>query len=245
MRYQDFTITINELQGDGSPRLSVVDGTGRVAAVLPAPDNDLIAKLAALADLAPTSGDETVVRAAGEALFNWLVVEPVRTHLRLAWDRARRDGEGLRLRLSIDAAEIGAWPWEALHDPEHDHTFATSAATPLVRYFDKVNHMGGLVHPQAELPLHLLLVLPAMADLDLARERSGVEQVASSFTTHLQVHALDGIVRRTDLADALLTADYDIVHFSGHSAVADGRGYVALNLRDGRPDSIDSGPWPN
>jgi len=55
------------------------------------------------------------------------------------------------------------------------------------------------------------------------------------------LHALDGIVRRTDLADALLTADYDILHFSGHSAVVDGRGYIALNLRDGRPDWIHSG----
>jgi hypothetical protein len=241
MRYQDFTVTINELQGDGYPVSALVEGIGRVAAVLPAPDNDLLAKLAALADLAPTSDDETVVRAAGEALFNWLVVEPVRTHLRLAWDRAQRDGAGLRLRLSIDAVEVGAWPWEAMHDPERDHTFATSAATPLVRYFDQANHMRGLVEQQAELPLHLLLVLPVMADLDLARERSGVEQVASSFTTNLRVHALDGIVRRTDLADALLTADYDILHFSGHSAVVDGRGYVALNLRDGRPDWIHSG----
>ena len=241
MRYQDFTITVNELQGDGYPVSAFADGIGRVAAALPTPGADLMAKLAALADLAPTSADEIVVRAAGEALFNWLVVEPVRTHLRLAWDRAQRDGEGLRFRLSIDAAEIGAWPWEALHDPERDHTFATSAATPLVRYFDQANRLGGLAQQQAELPLHLLLVLPAMADLDLARERSGVEQVASSFTNHLRVHALDGIVRRTDLADALLTADYDILHFSGHSAVVDGRGYVALNLRDGRPDWIHSG----
>ena len=183
MRYQDFTITVNELQGDGYPVSAFADGIGRVAAVLPTPGADLMAKLAALADLAPTSEDEIVVRAAGEALFNWLVVEPVRTHLRLAWDRAQRDGEGLRFRLSIDAAEIGAWPWEALHDPERDHTFATSAATPLVRYFDQANRLGSLAQQQAELPLHLLLVLPAMADLDLARERSGVEQVASSFTT--------------------------------------------------------------
>ena len=110
-----------------------------------------------------------------------------------------------------------------------------------MRYFDRANHLRGSAQPQADLPLHLLLVLPIMTDLDLTRERSGVEQVASSFTTNLRVHALEGIVRRTDLADALLTADYDILHFSGHGAVVDGRGYVALNLRDGRPDWIHSG----
>lgn len=241
MQYQNFTITINERQGDGYPVSALADGVGRVAAVLHDPEEDLLGKLTALADLAPTNEDETVVRAAGEALFNWLVIEPVRTHLRLAWDRAQRTGEGLRLRLSIDAAEIGTWPWEALYDPERDHTFATSAATPLVRYYDQANHLGSLTHPQAELPLHLLLVLPVMADLDLTRERSGVEEVASSFTSNLRTHALDGVVRRTDLADALLTADYDILHFSGHSAVVDRRGYVALNQRDGRPDWIHSG----
>lgn len=241
MRYQNFTLTINELQGDSYPVTALGDGIGRVTTMLPSPDADLTAKLAALADLAPTSEDETTVRTAGGALFQWLVVEPLKTHLRLAWDRAQRDGAGLRLRLSIDAAEISAWPWEVLYDPERDHTFATAAATPLVRYYDLANYLGSLAQQQADLPLHLLLILPGMADLDLASERAGVEHVASALTTHLRVHVLDGIVRRTDLADALLTADYDIVHFSGHSAVVDGCGYVALNLRDGRPDWIHSG----
>ena len=51
--------------------------------------------------------------------------------------------------------------------------------------------------------------------------------------------------RRTDLADALLTADYDILHFSGHSAVVDGRGYVALNCGMGGPIGSTAAPWPN
>ncbi len=241
MQYQNFTITINELQGDGYPTAALADGIGRVATVLAHPDDDLMTKLAALANLSPTADGETIVRAAGEALFSWLFVDPVRTHLRLAWDRAQQDGQGLRLRLCIDSAEINAWPWEALYDPERDHTFAVSAATPLVRYFDQANHLGSIAQQAAELPLNLLLVLPAMADLDLARERLSIEQVAKSLTTNLRVHALDGVVRRTDLADALLTADYHIVHFSGHGAVVDGRGYVALNLQDGRPDWIQGG----
>jgi len=241
MQYQDFTITINELRGHGYAVSVLAKSLGRVATVLANPDDALMTKLAALDNLAPASHGEAIVRAAGEALFHWLVVEPVKTHLRLAWDRAQRDEQGLRLRLCIDSAAIAAWPWEALHDPERDHTFATAASTPLVRYFDQANHLGGLARQQAEVPLNLLLVLPTMADLDLAHERLSIDAVASSLTTNLRVHALDGIVRRTDLADALLTADYDIVHFSGHGAVVDGRGYLALNLRDGRPDWIHSG----
>ena len=240
MQYRNFTITINEIQGDGYPVSALADSIGRVATVLTHPNDEFKTKLAALADLSPTADGETVVRAAGEALFNWLIIDPVKTHLRLAWDRAQQDGEGLRLRLCIDSAEISAWPWEALYDPERGHTFAASAATPLVRFFDQANRLGSIVRQQADLPLNLLLVLPAMTDLDLARERFSIEQIAKSLTTNLRVHALDGIVRRTDLADALLTADYHVVHFSGHGAVVDGRGYVALNLQDGRPDWIHS-----
>jgi hypothetical protein len=241
MRYQDFTVTVNELRGDGYPVSALAKDIGRAAAVLAIPSTDLTTQLAALAGLSPTADSEASMRATGAALFNWLFVEPVKTHMRLAWDRAQRDGQGLRLRLCIDPAGISAWPWEALYDPERDHVFATSVFTPLVRYFDQANRLGSLARQQADLPLHLLLVLPAMADLDLAGERLSIEQVASGLSTVLRVHALDGIVRRTDLADALLTADYDIVHFSGHGAVVDGRGFVALNLRDGRPDWIHSG----
>ncbi len=241
MQYHDFTITINEFQGAGYPVTALAEELGRVATALPAPDEKLRAHLAEVAELQVRGDGEAALAAAGSALFRWLTPEPVETHLRLAWDRAQRNGRGLRLRLTIDSPEISAWPWELLRDPEREHLFALSPATPLVRYFDQANRLGALAEQAAALPLSLLLVLPQTADLDLAAERRSIEEVASSLTTALRVRTLAGLVTRTDLADALLTGDYDIIHFGGHGAFVDGRGYIGLNQPDGTADWIHSG----
>ncbi len=241
MRYQDFTITINEFQGNGYPISALAGEVGRVTTVVPFPSDDLKARLAAVADLSGQADGEAVMRQAGVTLFRWALGGPIESHLRVAWDRAQRASQGLRLRLSIDSPTVSAWPWELLHDPERDHAFATSSSTLLVRYFDQANHLGSFGPQQTDLPLELLLVLPVACDLNLEEERRSIEQVAASMATILSLRVLDGVVTRSDLADALLTGDYDIVHFSGHGAFLDGRGYAALNQPDGSLDWIHSG----
>lgn len=242
MRYQDFTFTISEAQAEGYLVTAVSEKLGRVAAVQPPPDEHLKARLAAVDALAPGDDVEKVLQAAGEGLFRWLTGGPIEGHLRLAWARAwRRKQQGLRIRLSIDAPELAAWPWELLYDPGRDHTFATSARTLLVRYLDQANRFGSLVEQETELPLNLLLVLPKTPDLDLAKERAALEKMAAAMPGVLQMRVLDGIVTRADLADALLMGDYDIIHFSGHGDYIEGRGYVGLNRPDGGPDWVHSG----
>jgi len=241
MQYQDFTITINEFQGSGYPISAIADGIGRATTILPYPSDELRMRLDAVTDLPTATDSEAAMCQAGQALFRWLMTGPIESHLRVAWDRAQRVRQGLRLRLSIDPPVLSAWPWELLHDPARDHTFATSCSTPVVRYFDQANHLGGFVEQMTALPLKLLLVLPVAPDLNLEQERLGIEQVAASVATTLQVRVLDDVVTRSNLADALLTGDYDIVHFSGHGAFLDGRGYAALNQPDGSPDWIHSG----
>ena len=93
-------------------------------------------------------------------LFDWAFPAAIRAQLRVAWDRAAARGRWLRLRLSIDAPELAAWPWELLHDTERDYTFATSASTPLVRFYDQTDRFGALADAGTELPIELLLVLP-------------------------------------------------------------------------------------
>lgn len=242
MRYQDFTITISEAQAEGYLVTAVSEKLGRVAAVQPPPDEHLKARLAAVDALAPGDDVERVLHAAGEGLFRWLTGGPIEGHLRLAWARAwRRKQQGLRIRLSVDAPELAAWPWELLYDPGRDHTFATSPRTLLVRYLDQANRFGRLVEQETELPLNLLLVLPKSPDLDLTRERAALEKIAAAMPGVLQVRVLDGIVTRADLADALLMGDYDIIHFSGHGDYIEGRGYVGLNRPDGGLDWVHSG----
>jgi hypothetical protein len=206
---------------------------------LPPAGAALEALLDRVAALPAGACDEATLRAAGEALFSWLLSGSLEDHLRLAWDRAARAGRGLRIRLSIDPPEIAAWPWELLYDPQRDHTFATAIATPLVRYLDQTSLFGAPTEQEAELPLDLLLVLPSAANLNLAEEKRLIEEAVAGLKHALHLRVLPGPVTRTALADALLLARYDIVHVSGHGAFLDGQGYVELNLPDGSPDWVD------
>jgi len=240
MLYNDLTFTIAIRQESGYSVTAVAEHLGRVSETLPPADLRLQGLLSAVAALAPADHDEALLRTAGEALFAWLTPGALATHLRLAWDRAERQGRGLRLCLSIDAPEINAWPWELLHDPARDHSFGASASTPLVRYLDRTDQFGALAELEAELPLHILLVVPQTPDLDLARERSAIEEAIASLQGALQLRVLNGLVTRTALADALLAGQYCIVHGSGHGGFVDGRGYVGLNKADGATDWVDS-----
>lgn len=241
MLYQDFNLVISTSRGGEYSVAATTEDQGRVGEVLPPPDPRLREQIARVVGLTGGDNADVLLRDTGSALFRWLLPPPLESHLRIAWDRARRVGYGLRLRLSIDAPEMATWPWELLHDPEREHTFAVSPDTLLVRYFDQAAAFGTLADQRTELPLDLLLVLPAAPDLDLARERHSVETVASTMPGALRVHTLQGVITRLDLADALLQGDYDLVHFSGHGAFMDGRGYVALNKPDGTQDWVHSG----
>lgn len=240
MHYSDFTITVSGLQGNEYSVSALCDRSGRVSAGLAQPTPALTSLLERVADLGPADDHNGIARAAGTALFNWAIPRPIESHLRIAWDHAQRDRSGLRLRLSIDAPELAAWPWELLHDPQRDHTFATSPATPLVRFFDQANHFGSLASQHARLPLNLLLVFPQAPGLDLSRERRDIEKAVGALSHVLRMRVLEGVVTRADLADALLMGDYDIVHFSGHGAFLDGRGYASLNNPDGSLDWINA-----
>jgi len=206
---------------------------------LPPADAALEELLGSVAALPAGACNEVVLRAAGEALFNWLMCGSLKDHLRLAMDRAMQTGRGLRIRLCIDPPEIAAWPWELLYDPQRDQTFATAVATPLVRYLDLASLFGPPAEQEAELPLDLLLVLPAAANLNLAEEKKLIEEAVADLKHALHLRVLPAPVTRTTIADALLLARYDIVHISGHGAFLDGQGYVELNQADGSPDWAD------
>ncbi len=239
MRYHDFTLTITEHEKQGYDLTAISSETGRVSVVLPLPPPELQEQFGRVSAVLHGGASNAAAQAAGEALFRWVAPGPVESHLRVAWDRAQRSRAGLRIRFSIDPAEIAAWPWELLRDPARGHVFATSPSTLLVRYYDQIQHFGSLVEQETELPLRLLLVLPTTPDLRLTQERENIERVVATMPQVLRLHVLEGLVTRTDLTDALLVGNYDIVHFSGHGAFMEGRGYIGLNRPDGKPDWMD------
>lgn len=233
MRYHNFTLTLAPGAGDGY-RLDAAWGDATAAAMLSAPPASLRAAVNALSF---PQRDPQPLQELGRVLFTWLFPAPIIALLREAWAAAEKRGDRLRLALSIAAPELTPWPWELLHDPARSHTFATSPTTLLVRLLT-----GTVATPPplpAEPPLDLLLVLPRALDLDLIAERRNVSDVAAALPAALNLRVLDGIVTRSDLADALLTGDYEIVHFGGHGALAEGRGFIALNWPNGDEEWID------
>jgi hypothetical protein len=235
--FADFTLAISERQPQGYAASAVASGVGRVAATLPPPPVALTSGLSRAGALKPSPPD--ALAKAGSLLFDWAFPANIRAHFRVAWDRAERAGEGLRLRLSIDAPELAAWPWELLRDSDRDISFATSVSTPVLRYYDQTDRFGALSELGSELPIELLLVLPRAPDLDLAQERRNVEEVAAATDGSLRVRSLDGAVTRSDLADALLLGNYQCLHFGGHGGFIEGKGYFRLNEPDGAPDWLD------
>ncbi len=240
MLYNNYTITITERRGAGYPVSAVASDGGRVAHVLPLPDSDLLRLLAAVTALNPQAEAEALLLETGSALFRWLFAGPLETHLRVAWDRAEQATRGLRLRLTMDAPEINAWPWELLNDPMRDHVFSTSVVTPLMRYLDRVDQFGLPMELAAELPINLLVTIPQAPDLDLARERAVIEEAVAPLRGALKLSVLDGLVTRTAFSDKLMGGRYEIIHFSGHGGHIDGRNYVGLNKLDGSTDWVDS-----
>jgi hypothetical protein len=239
MLYGNFTVTIGQRQEAGYPVSAIADGVGRVSTVLSRPDHHLEPLLARVAELRPGSQDEAILRSTGEAMFRWLMRGDLEMLLRIARDRADRWGRGLRFRLSIDAPEVNAWPWELLYDPERDHRFAITISTLLVRFLDQASHFGGLADQEAHLPLGLILVIPSAPTLDLAHEKSVIQQATSPLGDLLKLRVLDGKVTRPVLSDALLAGHYDIAHFSGHGGYAEGEGYIGLSDTEKGVDWVD------
>lgn len=238
MRFADFTLAIGSREAHGYGVVAQATGLNRTAGTLPPPPVALTTALNRASGPAPAPD---VLSRAGASLFEWAFPLSIRGQLRAARDRAERAGEGLRLRLSVEAPELAAWPWELLHDTDRNYTFATSAVTPLVRFYDRTDRFGVVTETGTELPIELLLVLPTTPDLDLAQERRNVEQVAQATEGALRVRVLEGGVTRADLADALLLGDYRILHFAGHGGFTGGRGFLGLNEPDGGADWLDGG----
>ena len=238
MLYNDYTITIAARQGPGYPVSAVAEGMGRASDVLPDPPDELTAQIARIEELPPGLEHGELLTAIGAGLLRWLTSH-IEMHLRLAWDRAEQQKRGLRLRFSIDAPEINAWPWELLHDPERDFTFSTSITTPVVRYLDQSNHFGGFADVKTDLPLEMLVVLPQAPDLNLVKERAVIEQAVALLDPPLLMHVLDGTVTRARFADVLISGHYEIVHGSGHGGFVDGQGYIALHQPDDSLDFVD------
>ena len=178
----------------------------------------------------------------GGRLFEAVFSDEVYACFRASLNDARQAGKGLRVRLRVNAPELGDLPWEFLYNPRQNQFLAWSVYTPLVRYLEVPQPPEALaVKP----PLRILVMISSpqgYPPLDVEREWSQLQKALSP----LEQRGLLKL-RRTD--DASLSAlqsylrqkDVHIFHFIGHGRFDPGQKDGQLLFEDenggGRPMS--------
>lgn len=188
--------------------------------------------LARLSDPYQTQGEELLAEI-GSRLYSELVRDQVRD----LWAQARADlddGGRLRLRLILHPPAVAALPWETLHDPRRNQSFAADTSISLVRTQNLVSYVARPRALGAALPLKVLLVtvdsgMPdgatqhgpdqgesgqgLAAHLESGQIRSAIEKLPSD---RVQLDHLDGRLTIEQIRERLLTTRPDILHFVGH-----------------------------
>src|SRR5260221_9793945 len=163
------------------------------------------------------SSEEQAVQNFGRALFDALFTGEVRTRYAISQLAAANLDKGLRLRLRIQSPELAALPWEFMYDPGHAKFICLSSHSPLVRYLE-------LPQPPQPLsitpPLRILgmAVGPKdLADLDIEREKLGVERATKDLKANglVELIWLQGQTWK-DLQRAMRGGRWHIFHFIGH-----------------------------
>ncbi len=188
--------------------------------------------LARLGDPYQAQGEELLAEI-GSRLFSELVRDQVRD----LWTQARADlddGGRLRLRLILHPPAIAALPWETLHDPRRNQSFAADTNISLVRTQNLVSFVARPRPLAAAPPLKILLVtvdsevpgLPAQHALDENVQDRGLavnvetEQVRSAIeelpSARVKLDHLHGRVTVQQIQERLVRTWPDILHFVGH-----------------------------
>jgi hypothetical protein len=215
-------------------------------------EGDLIGRQRALRTLvratsssggASTSG-EHAIEALGGDLFDSLFPDgPVRERFEAERDRAEERGGGLRIRLSIDAPEIAALPWEYLRDPKRLDFLGLAAATTLITFISTPREIRPLtVRP----PLRILGLIASSSDrpgLEIDRERQRLEDALWKPASGGQI-ALETLSNGTwrELQSALRDGPWHIFHLiaGGGYDTEHGEGFVHLLDETGRPSRLSA-----
>ena len=100
-----------------------------------------------------------LTRTFGQQLYGAVFQGTVQDALVRSLDRARNQGDGLRIRLRLnDVPALVDLPWEYLYDATTERFLAHSIETPIVRYLDLPQQIAPLA---VQSPLNVLVVIAA------------------------------------------------------------------------------------
>ena len=182
-------------------------------------------------------------RELGGALFQAVFAGEVRACLRSSLDDTRRRGQGLRLRLHVNAPELWGLPWEYLYYPTRNQFLALSVHSPLVRYIELAEPVPVLA---VEPPLRVLTMISSPTDhpaLDVEREWRLLNEAVGTLhparrvvLERLEEPTLSALQRR------LRRSDYHVFHFIGHGGYDQEKdeGVLLLEDEDRKGDVVSS-----
>jgi WD40 repeat protein len=251
MQYVDFDLEIGprtDTQGQEYPVAVVRSPAGEARAVMRFPFDE--AALSAYHETIQTalggSGQERrqagqTVQDFGQRLFEALFAGDIRSCYDVSQREAgRKDDQGLRVKLRIQAPELAALPWEFLYDARQGEYVCLSRQTPLVRYLELPQSAQPLpVKP----PLRILCMIASPGDqaqLDIEREQGRIQEALSDLQGRglVELTWLEGQTWR-DLQRAMRGGPWHVFHFIGHGgfdprseegvlALADEQGHTSL-----------------
>lgn len=214
----DVKIRIFECRGDDYPVEITLNGEVEFRGVLPA-------------HILPWTGSGDVVTD-GQRLFDTLFADVA---LCGAWAEARGRAHKRRIRLLIDAPELGIIPWESLHE-DKTTMLSANANTPFSRYLPVSKAWGKAVRDK---PLRVLVVISNpkdledynLAPLDMAAEQSVLETAFSALDAgDITLDFLQAPVTLRGIESAL--KGYHILHYVGHGVFNKRKQQAALYLQD-------------
>ena len=237
MRYHDFDLSIEEGPDNTLVLRSVCEAHGEYTetvtldAATMAQAREILTRDGVPHDLLMEFGRQlyALTFAAGKRSLEW--------HFAQCWGAAGSGDTGVRLRLRVTSPELAIVPWEVIYSDRLHCYFSVSDRTPIVRYLELPRLIPSL---EATLPLRILVVIPDQPDLETEKEEEALRDALKALDGVVELTVLRGRIGRRDVADALETREYHVLHFIGHGDFADDKAILVLKNHDGGDEYVEA-----
>jgi outer membrane protein assembly factor BamB len=176
----------------------------------------------------------------GIELFDAIFTREIYSNYLRAYQQARDQGKGLRLRLHVIPPELELLPWELLYNPLEDKFIGKSQFTPIVRYPDVCQPVKPMAVSQLQI-LGVHIAPPSAPSLDLEREQRVITKALEALIERSQVSLTWQMVQNQQEFSRLLRSQPPhIIHIIGHAGFDKDRrqGYLYLPNQSGFQDVL-------
>jgi hypothetical protein len=169
----------------------------------------------------------------GKLLYQSLFTERVKTLYDNTYEDAKKNGKGIRLRITIENPEIANYPWEIICDSNGNY-ISTQENFSITRLIPGTPVDG----KELKGPLKMLIIgsNPSIPDVAAVQVDHEVSTIMKSLDSEIkagviEVERLNGNIE--EIMDKLQKEKFNIIHYIGHGGFKGNTGYLALENPDG------------